>query len=168
MNKRNKVLKCVAAGIIVWFACLGVISLFDSFYLVQLALATASASQNDQAPTQAAKETIGDHIRTEFWDDDVTELVFVKALPCPTAGIGISLPDKNQLTAEYCKKDFVTDSITYLLDSEVGGDWNALSSEQQRLWRLVALHIRYANSDNDVRVMPWYQHLGEAPRLQDS
>jgi hypothetical protein len=165
MNKKNKVLKCVAAGIIVWFACLGVISLFDSSYAVQIALATASASQNDQVPAKTAKETIGDHIRTEFWDGDITELVFVKALPCPTAGIGISLPDETQLTAEYCKKDSVTDSITYLLDSEVGGDWNALSSEQQRLWRLVALHIRYADSDNDVRVMPWYERQWESSRL---
>lgn len=165
MNKRNKALKCIAAGIIIWFACLGIISLFDPSYAVHIALATASASQNDQTPAKTAKETIGDHIRTEFWDGDITELVFVKALPCPTAGIGISLPDKTQLTAEYCKKDFVTDSITYLLDSEVGGDWNALSSEQQRLWRLVALHIRYADSDNDVRVMPWYERQWESSRL---
>ncbi|MCI2186687.1 hypothetical protein [Bifidobacterium tibiigranuli] len=163
MNKR-KVLKCVVAGIIVWFACLGVISIFDSFYMVQIAMAAASASQNDQAPAKTA-ETIGDHIRTEFWDGDITELKFVEVLPCPIVGIGIGLPDKSQLTVKYCKQDFATDSVTYLLDSETKNSWDALSSEQQRLWRLAALHIRFADSQNDVRVMPWYECQWESSRL---
>jgi hypothetical protein len=164
MNKRNKVLKCVAAGIIVWFACLGVISIFDSSYLVQLALATASVSQNDQTPAKTA-ETIGDHLRLEFWNDSITELKFVNALPCSISGIGVSLPDKSQLTVKYCKQESATDSVTYLFDSQVKGDWNALNSEQQRLWRLAALHIRYADSNNNIYVTPWYERQWENSRL---